>query len=74
MDIVSACDIRIATRTTKFSIKEIDLGLAADIGTLQRFQKVTGNTSAVKDLTFTGRPFTGEEAKKIGFVSKLVDT
>ena len=34
IDIVSACDIRIAAKGTKFTIKEIDLGLAADIGTL----------------------------------------
>ena len=37
VDIVSACDIRIATKDTKFSIKEIDIGFASDIGVLQRF-------------------------------------
>jgi len=37
VDLSSAADIRIASATAKFTIKEVDLGLAADIGTLQRF-------------------------------------
>ena len=37
VDLCSACDIRIASKTAKFTIKEVDVGLAADIGTLQRF-------------------------------------
>ena len=37
VDLSSACDIRIASKTAKFTIKEVDIGLAADIGTLQRF-------------------------------------
>ena len=54
VDIVSACDIRIATKDTKFSIKEIDIGFASDIGVLQRFQKVTGNRSKAMQMTLTG--------------------
>ena len=37
VDISSTCDIRYAAKDTKFTIKEVDLGLAADIGTVQRF-------------------------------------
>ena len=37
VDISSACDVRMCSADTKFSIKEVDLALAADIGTLQRF-------------------------------------
>ncbi len=37
VDLASACDIRLCAKDVKFTIKEIDIGLAADIGTLQRF-------------------------------------
>ena len=74
VDIVSACDIRIATKDTKFSIKEIDIGFASDIGVLQRFQKVTGNRSKAMQMTLTGQSFNGVEAKRVGFLSKVVDT
>ena len=37
VDLSSAADIRICSKTAKFTIKEVDIGLAADIGTLQRF-------------------------------------
>lgn len=37
VDLASACDIRICAKDTQFTIKEVDVGLAADIGTLQRF-------------------------------------
>jgi delta(3,5)-delta(2,4)-dienoyl-CoA isomerase len=35
--------------------KEVDVGLAADVGTLQRLPKVIGNNSLVRELCFTGR-------------------
>ena len=43
IDMISACDIRYCSEETIFQIKEVDLGLAADVGTLQRMPKVTGN-------------------------------
>jgi enoyl-CoA hydratase/carnithine racemase len=37
VDLASACDIRLCASDAKFAIKEVDIGLAADIGTIQRF-------------------------------------
>ncbi len=53
-------------------MKEVDIGLAADIGTLQRFPKVTGNDSLIRELVYTARKFTAEEAEKLGLVSKIL--
>lgn len=73
IDLSSACDMRFAESDTKFSVKEVDIGLAADVGTLSRLPKVVGGiTSWVKEVTLTARPFTAEEALQNRFVSRVV--
>ncbi|KAF8512316.1 ClpP/crotonase-like domain-containing protein [Hysterangium stoloniferum] len=72
IDILCACDIRYAATSTLFSIKEVDVGLAADVGTLARIPKITGNQSAVRELAYTARNFGAEEAQHLGFVSKVI--
>ena len=52
--------------------QEVNVGLAADIGTLQRFPKVVGNDSKAREYALTGRKFSAEEAKQIGFLSEVV--
>ncbi|KAF9507508.1 hypothetical protein BS47DRAFT_1373879 [Hydnum rufescens UP504] len=73
IDILCACDIRYAASDTKFSIKEVDIGMVADIGTLARLPKITGNESLLRELAFTARPFGVAEASQLGFVSKVVE-
>lgn len=51
----------------------MDAGLAADIGTLARLPKLTGNHSLVHELAFTSRNFNATEAEKLGLVSKVVE-
>ncbi|KAF9348778.1 putative enoyl CoA hydratase [Mortierella sp. AD094] len=72
IDISTACDIRYASKDAYFSVKEVDIGLAADVGTLQRLPKVVGNISWVRELCFTGRNFDATEALEYGFISKLL--
>ncbi|CAG8615237.1 14241_t:CDS:10 [Funneliformis caledonium] len=73
VDLITACDIRYCSQDAFFSVK-IDLGLAADIGTLQRFPKVVGNNSLVRELCLTGRNFSSTEALDIGLVNKIFQT
>ncbi|XP_052273203.1 delta(3,5)-Delta(2,4)-dienoyl-CoA isomerase, mitochondrial-like isoform X2 [Dreissena polymorpha] len=72
VDLTSACDIRYCSEDAWFQIKEVDLGLAADLGTLQRFPKVIGNDSYARELAFTARKFYATEAKQMGFVSRVL--
>ncbi|CAA7263596.1 unnamed protein product [Cyclocybe aegerita] len=72
VDIIGPCDIRFAASNTSFIIKEVDVGLAPDIGTLAFLPKITGNHSLVRELTYTSRPFSAAEAEKFGLVSKVV--
>ena len=73
VDLASASDIRICSKDAKFSIKEIDLGMCADLGTIQRFQKIIGNDSFFRELAYTGRFFSPDEALKQGFVSAVAE-
>lgn len=50
---------------------KVDIGMAADVGTLQRLPKVIGNDSLVRELCYTARKFKSEEAALIGLVSKV---
>lgn len=71
VDLVTSGDIRLATEDAYFQIKEVDIGLAADIGTLQRFQKIVGNDSLFRELAFSGRRLTSSDALKLGLVSAI---
>lgn len=71
VDMVCSCDIRLCSADAWFQVKEIDIGLAADLGTLQKFPRIIGNDSLARELCFTGRRFTAQEAMEFGFVSRI---
>ena len=73
-DLISGSDIRYCTEDAKFSIKEIDIGMVADIGTFPRVPLLISNESLVRELAFTGRALTADEAFKFGLVSKVFKT
>lgn len=50
----------------------MDVGLAADIGTLALLPKITGNHSLVRELAYTARQFSAEDAYRIGLISRIV--
>ncbi|KAJ1498572.1 putative enoyl CoA hydratase [Coelomomyces lativittatus] len=74
VDLISAADIRICSADAYFSVKEVDLAMAPDIGTLQRLPKIVGNQSLVNEWCFTGRKISSNEAVASGLVSNVLPT
>lgn len=74
IDFMCACCIRYASKDAMFSIKEVEIGLAADLGTLQRLPKIVGNEGLVRELAYTARKFDAEEAQKMGFVTRVFNS
>lgn len=70
VDLVAACDMRYCTEDARFCIKEVDIGIAADVGTLQRLPYIIGD-GLVRELAYTARVMTGEEACQSGLVNAL---
>ncbi|MCL6414581.1 crotonase/enoyl-CoA hydratase family protein [Aestuariirhabdus sp. Z084] len=73
IDLISACDMRYCVSDARFTIKEVDMGMAADWGTLQRLPNIVGD-GVVRELAYTGRVFDGEEAQRIGLVNESFAT
>lgn len=73
VDLITAADIRYCTKDSWFCVKEVDIGMAADVGTLQRLPKVIGSQSLVRELCFTARKLPSAEAEHCGLVSKVFD-
>ncbi|XP_069062993.1 delta(3,5)-Delta(2,4)-dienoyl-CoA isomerase, mitochondrial isoform X2 [Pleurodeles waltl] len=73
VDLITACDIRYCTQDAFIQVKEVDIGLAADVGTLQRLPRIIGNQSLVNELTFTARKMMSEEAQSSGLVSRVFE-
>ena len=69
IDLITACDIRYASEESVFCVKEIDLAIVADIGTLQRLPPIVGEGVA-RELAMTGRKFSADDAKAMGLVSE----
>ena len=70
IDLISACDMRYAAADAQFSIKEIDIGMATDVGTLQRLPRIIGD-GMLRELAYTGRTFGAEQAREIGLVNRV---
>ncbi|SDI24138.1 enoyl-CoA hydratase [Pseudomonas flavescens] len=70
IDLVSACDMRYCAENAQFAIKEIDIGMAADVGTLQRLPRIIGD-GMLRELAFTGRTVGAAEARSIGLVNQV---
>jgi enoyl-CoA hydratase len=71
LDLAVACDLRYATPRTKFSLKEVDMGLAADVGVLQRLPHIIGE-GRTREMAYTGREVRGVEAERMGLVNACV--
>ncbi|KVH97870.1 delta(3,5)-Delta(2,4)-dienoyl-CoA isomerase, peroxisomal [Cynara cardunculus var. scolymus] len=69
VDMITACDMRFCTEDAYFCVKEVDLAITADLGSLQRLPGIVGYGNAM-DLALTARTFSGSEAKAMGLVSK----
>ncbi|MFT4776603.1 MAG: enoyl-CoA hydratase [Oleispira sp.] len=72
LDLVCASDSRYCTADAYFTIKETELGMTADVGTLQRLPKLIP-AGIVKELAFTGRKFSAGEAQQFGLVNRVYD-
>jgi len=74
VDLITCADIRMCTEDAWFCVKEVDMGLAADVGTLQRLPKVIGSQSLVNDLCLTARKMHSKESETCGLVSSVFST
>jgi enoyl-CoA hydratase len=72
VDLICACDIRMATADAIFSIRETRMGIIADVGTLQRLPYIIGH-GWFRELALTGRDFTAPEALQMGLVTRICD-
>ncbi|MEO7390532.1 MAG: enoyl-CoA hydratase-related protein [Ramlibacter sp.] len=72
VDMVTACCIRYATTDAFFCIQEINIGMVADVGTLQRLPKLVP-LGVVKELAYTGRRLPAQKALGYGLVNEVFD-
>lgn len=70
VDLISACDMRYCTADAFFTIQEINIGMTADVGTLQRLPHLMP-AGLVRELAYTGRRLTAAEAKECGLVNAV---
>jgi enoyl-CoA hydratase len=70
VDLVAACDLRLCSADAFFSIQEINVGLVADLGTLQRLPKLIP-PAVVREYAYTGRRMPAERALQAGLVNSV---
>ena len=70
VDLITACDMRYCTEDAFFCIQEINIGITADVGTLQRLPKIIP-AGMVRELAYTGRRLPARRAREIGLVNEV---
>ncbi len=72
VDLIAACDIRLASSDAMFSVREAKVAIVADLGSLQRLPCIIG-AGHVAELAFTGKDISASRAKEIGLVNEVAD-
>ncbi len=72
LQIALAADVRIAAPDTRLSVMEVKWGLVPDMSITRTLPRLVG-IDVAKELTFTGRVFDGEEAARLGVVTRVAD-
>lgn len=73
VDLIAACDARYCTADAFFCIQEINIGMAADVGTLQRLPRLIPE-GLMRELAYTGRRMHADEALSCGLVNAVYDS
>lgn len=73
IDLITCADMRYCSSDAYFTIKEIDIGMTADVGTLQRLPKLIGEGMA-RELAYTGRKVDAAEARDIHLVNRVFES
>ncbi|UFH51453.1 crotonase/enoyl-CoA hydratase family protein [Pseudomonas sp. KNUC1026] len=70
VDLIAACDLRYCTEQANFCLKEIDMGMAADVGTLQRLPHIVGEAT-LREWAYTGCSIAAPQALAAGLVNRV---
>jgi enoyl-CoA hydratase len=70
LELAAVCDLRVASADAFFRIEEINIGMMADLGALQRLPRLLP-TSVVKAMAFMGDTLTAQQALTFGFVNHV---
>lgn len=73
VDMVTAADMRYCSADAFFVIQEINIGMTADVGTLQRLPKLIPDGVA-REMAYTGRRMTAQRALEVGLVNEVFPT
>jgi enoyl-CoA hydratase len=71
VDLITACDVRLAAADAIFSVRETKIAIVADVGTLQRLPGIVGE-GHVAELVYTGKDIKAARAKEIGLVNDVL--
>jgi enoyl-CoA hydratase len=72
VDLIAACDIRVASRDAAFSVRETKMAMVADIGSLARLPYIL-SAGHLAEMVFTGRDVSAEEAARMGLVNEVFE-
>jgi enoyl-CoA hydratase len=72
IDLITACDIRLASADAVFSVRETRIAMVADVGTMQRLPRIV-DPGSVAELVYTGADFTADRVQAMGLVGHVYD-
>ncbi len=73
LDMIASCDVRVASATARFSLRETKIAIVADMGSLQRLEGIVPR-GHLRELAFTGKDIDAERALRIGLVNDVLAT